>query len=34
MKPMKQKTKRLISKIIIIAIVLAMLIPTLLSVIM
>ena len=34
MKPMKQKTKRLVSKIIIIAIVLAMLIPTLLSVLM
>ncbi len=34
MKPMNKKTKRLISKIIIIAVVLAMLIPTLLSILM
>jgi len=34
MKPMKQKTKRLISQIIIIALLLAMIIPTILSVIM
>ncbi len=33
-KPMKKKTKILISKIIIIAVVLAMLIPTLLSILM